>query len=329
MNIEFGHDFLEQALPRDREILAVVAEPLFDRTSSNFQNHNIHPVLPPEMEEKELERWVSTLPQKELVVGIGGGVCMDAAKFVAWKNDVHLWQAPSIVSVDAAVTETIGIRRDGIVKYIGMIWPEKVLVDIDLIQSAPKHFNRAGSGDILSIHTALYDWKLAAEITGEPYHPDIADQSNQLLDRLGKASSDIYNITSDGIKELMNLYVAEVDLCQQMGNSRPEEGSEHFWAYHVEYLTGQSYIHGELVALGILLMSALQENELARIKALIDSLGIRYRPEDLNLSHKALVNSLVGARTFVQNQDLPFSILHHLAIDQEKAERLIDRIYGL
>ncbi len=326
MNIEYGHDFLEQQLPRDRQILAVVTEPLFDRTSSNFQNHDIHPVLPPEMEEKELERWVSELPKRELVVGIGGGVCMDAAKFVAWKNDVYLWQAPSIVSVDAAVTETIGIRRDGIVKYIGTIWPEKVLVDIDLIQSAPKHINRAGSGDILSIHTALYDWKLAAEITGEPYHPDIADQSNQLLDRLGKASSDIYNVTSEGIKELMNLYVAEVDLCQQMGNSRPEEGSEHFWAYHVEYLTGQSYIHGELVALGILLMSALQENELPRIKALIDSLGIRYRPEALHLDHETLITSLVKAKIFVQNVDLPYSILHHRSIDIPLAEKLIEQI---
>jgi glycerol dehydrogenase-like iron-containing ADH family enzyme len=114
-----------------------------------------------------------------------------------------------------------------------------------------------------------------------------------------------------------------------MGNSRPEEGSEHFWAYHVEYLTGQSYIHGELVALGILLMSALQENELHRIKAMIDSLGIRYRPEDLRLSHKTLIDSLVGAKTFVQNHDLPFSILHHLSIDEKEAERLIECIYGL
>jgi glycerol-1-phosphate dehydrogenase [NAD(P)+] len=219
MNIKYAHDFLEQQLPRDQEILAVVAEPLFERTSSNFQNHNIYPVLPPAMEEKELERWCSELPQKELVVGIGGGVCMDAAKFVAWKNGQLLWQAPSIVSVDAAVTETIGIRREGIVKYIGTIWPEKVLVDIDLIQSAPKHINRAGSGDILSIHTALYDWKLASEITGEPYYPGVAGQSKQLLDRISMASSDIYNVTSAGIKELMNLYVAEVDLCQQMGNS--------------------------------------------------------------------------------------------------------------
>jgi glycerol dehydrogenase-like iron-containing ADH family enzyme len=56
-----------------------------------------------------------------------------------------------------------------------------VIVDAALIRTAPAHLNRGGVGDILSIHTALYDWRLAHARTGEPYDAAVAQQSAALL----------------------------------------------------------------------------------------------------------------------------------------------------
>ena len=96
-----------------------------------------------------------------MVIGLGGGSALDTAKYVTWKTGKPLFQIPSITSVDAAFTDAIGVRIDQRVRYIGHILPQRVVLDIDLVRSAPPRLNRSGVGDILSCHTALYDWRLA------------------------------------------------------------------------------------------------------------------------------------------------------------------------
>ena len=58
--------------------------------------------------------------------------------------------APSIVSVDACLTDAAAVRREGRVHYLGHVVPREVVVDFDLICKAPPELNRAGAGDILS-----------------------------------------------------------------------------------------------------------------------------------------------------------------------------------
>jgi hypothetical protein len=96
------------------------------------------------------------------VVGLGGGLALDAAKLVAWRLGVPLVQVPSSASNNACFTRTSGClergrrapMRDGPV-------PEAVVVDHELIARAPARLNRAGIGDLLSSHSALADWELA------------------------------------------------------------------------------------------------------------------------------------------------------------------------
>ena len=54
-------------------------------------------------------------------------------------------------------------------------------------------------------------------------------------------------------------------LCLRVGHSGPEEGSEHYFAYAAEALTGRSFVHGEIVGLGVVLMSGLQGRDAARV----------------------------------------------------------------
>ena len=104
----------------------------------------------------------------DVVVGIGGGSSVDTAKFLAWKRQCRMVLVPSIISVDAPLTDTIGVRVDKKVQYVGKIFPEELIIDYTLIGKAPKELNRAGACDIASIHTALHDWALARDHNGEP-----------------------------------------------------------------------------------------------------------------------------------------------------------------
>jgi glycerol dehydrogenase-like iron-containing ADH family enzyme len=95
------------------------------------------------------------------IIGLGGDTAIDTAKYLAWRTGLPLILVPSALTVDAPFTDSAAVRRDGRIHYTGSVAPEAVIVDAALIRTAPAHLNRGGVGDILSIHTALYDWRLA------------------------------------------------------------------------------------------------------------------------------------------------------------------------
>jgi len=261
-----------------------------------------------------VERVAAELPPADTVVGLGGGMALDVAKFVAWRRGVEPVLIPSIASVDACVTNTIGVRDEGRVRYVGFVVPQAVLVDFDLVQSAPLHLNRAGAADILSIHTALWDWKSAADRGLIAYDKEVAHQAAALVDRLEALAGEICAATEDALRWLIEAYAAENALCLRVGHSRPEEGSEHFFAYNVEYRTGRGYIHGELVSLGILLMARLQENEPVRIGRILRAVGVRFQPRDLGLSQAEVEDALLTLLAYVTSEGLPYSVINERAI---------------
>ena len=112
--------------------------------------------------EEDLAALERSLPPADRVVGIGGGMTIDATKYVAWRRGIPFVLAPSIVSVDAPVTNTVAVRRAGTVVYEGFVVAESIVADLALIARAPARLNRAGVGDLLSIHTGRFDWALGA-----------------------------------------------------------------------------------------------------------------------------------------------------------------------
>lgn len=88
-----------------------------------------------------------------VVVGLGGGKAIDAAKGVAWTIGARLVIAPTIASNDSA-TSSLMVLYDDAHRVIGAETlprnPDVVLVDTAEIVRAPVRFFRAGIGDALS-----------------------------------------------------------------------------------------------------------------------------------------------------------------------------------
>ena len=228
------------------------------------------------MDHAKITALAAALPDGSAVFGIGGGMAADLAKFVSWKKSLPLVLMPSILSVDAAFCKAIAVREDNRVRYIGAVFPDYLLIDYDLLRTAPPDLNRAGVGDVISIFTALWDWREAAARLGEPYDAAIAAESSKLLDRLYAGAGALRDVTDDGLQLLSELYVGEVRLCEMMGSSRPEEGSEHFIAYCLEALTRRSFLHGRLVGLGVLVLlhfatSLLRNRLLLQLRTHLDA----------------------------------------------------------
>ncbi len=268
-----------------------------------------------EMDLPVIEKLEQELPLFDWVVGIGGGVSCDLAKYIAWKKSIPLILVPTIVSVDAPFTPSIAVRENNVVRYIGNVVPDKIIIDYNLVKSAPDNLNRAGVADILSIHTALCDWEYARKYNNERYDEHIAQEAERCLYDVDRNAEEIYKVSPKGIDTIVDLYCKEVELCNTFGNARPEEGSEHIVAYHVEYLTKRQFLHGDLVGLGIFCMSRLQENKVEWITKLLERCGVKYRVE--GLSKDEISQSLLRLKEFKDKTGLFFSVIDVKEINNE------------
>jgi glycerol-1-phosphate dehydrogenase [NAD(P)+] len=289
-----------------------------------------------------------------VVAGIGGGVACDAAKYIAWRCGLRFVCIPTAVTVDAFVTPPAGVRFDAPqaqaqaaasgapqaqaaasaitsapappddissvsplsteVRYVGHASPNPLVTDWDLIRTAPAALNVAGVGDILSIHTACWDWEEAVR-AGKSEFPasqeDIAAARAVLADTLA-AAHEIAACSDAGLAALVEGYMRVNALCLPAGHARVEEGSEHYLFYALEARLGRGFVHGHIVGLGVAIMAALQGNGAAEITAAMSAMGLHFQPVHMGISRADLRAALLGLQAFVDRR----SDLWHTVISQ-------------
>jgi glycerol-1-phosphate dehydrogenase [NAD(P)+] len=263
-------------------------------------------------------------------VGVGGGSALDTAKFIASRCGKRLVQIPSITSVDAAFTDAIGVRVGGRVRYVDRIVPDYVVLDVALVCSAPPRLNRAGVGDVLSCHTGLWDWRYACERgRGAAWNEPAAQLGRQLLAELDEHADAIAAVSPAAVRWLASAYQRIGAACATLRHSRFEEGSEHFLAYVYEQRTGAHPLHGELIALCVVAMSALQANDPDRARDLVVRSGVRANPVDLGISRDDFAGAVRALPDYVGHEGLDHSIANDLAVDATEMQRLWAAIESL
>ncbi len=247
-----------------------------------------------------------------VVYAIGGGLAADAAKYISAKLDLPLVVCPTALSVDAFITAASGIRRDGCVVYIETKPPENLILDLEVIAQAPAAIRAAGVTDVMSIATGCWDWKFAHERGRNPqgmeFIPWVYDNAQSILSGVLDCAEAAGRGDREGLKNLYDCLAMEVQLCNQVGHARPEEGSEHYFAYAVENHMGHGLPHGDLVGPGIMIMSGLQGQATGRFESALKACNI---PLD-KIPQEVVNHTLAELPAYCERHGLAFGLAHTL-----------------
>ena len=261
----------------------------------------------------------------EAIYAVGGGLLVDAAKIAMARRDLPLIAVPTALSVDAHLTPASGIRLDGCVFYLETGPPDRLLVDWEVIAAAPSWVRAAGLGDVLSIATGLWDWRYAEDRgenwTGQEWIPYVAELAQVILEEGIRIAESAGRGEQAGLERLLHVLAMEVQLCNLIGHSRPEEGSEHAFAYSVENLVGHGLPHGDLVGPGIVALAAAQGQEITPLREALEASGARL---DQIPAHAAEA-TLHGLADYVRRHRLPFSAASTL--DQRQIEIALESLW--
>jgi|TARA_X000000368_G_scaffold418335_1_gene417639 glycerol-1-phosphate dehydrogenase [NAD(P)+] len=267
-----------------------------------------------------IEKQIEDLPDFDTIVGIGGGMAIDVAKYISWKLNKRLVSIPTILSVDAFTTPAAGVRNNHDVEYLGTATPNPLIIDYNILRTAPKELNIAGVGDLFSIHTASFDWTYANSKgkSEYPFSDKAIEGGEKILEFIYNNIGSIRENNNNGLRAIVEAYISLNTICLPLDHFRIEEGSEHYLFYELEERLKRPFIHGNIIGLGIYLLSRLQNNDPKFITQMMNDSGLVYHPYSMNIDKKDLVDSLLNLKKFVGSKEkLWFTVIDDSDINIE------------
>lgn len=269
-------------------------------------------------------------PQVRVIYGVGGGLVCDVAKYIGWRRKLPVVIVPTALSVDGFFTAIVAVRENGVVDYETTGPAERVIVDWDVVRSAPPELRGTGITEILSIVTGLLDWRYAAERNKNTPDTRFQQWAAALAAGIAQNAFKIAKGVGEGrveaLRELLDLICMEVQLTNQLGHNRPQEGSEQFFAAAIEprVLRSGRVTYADLVGPGILIAASLHGQDVGPIRQTIANAGVRLgqlRPVDI-------MDTLQMLPQYVRMNKLPYTILNDFEPTTERIQQVM-RATGL
>ena len=228
------------------------ADPIHNCTESNL---------------KYLQAEIKTT-QPNMIIGVGGGKVLDCAKLIAHQHNLPIITIPTTAATCAAWTALSNVYSDdGAFSYDVSLshCPELLVVDYDLIATAPKRTLISGIGD------AIAKWYEASVSSGNSDRTLViaaVQEARILRDILFQKSAEaIQNTESDAWQEVVDATVCLAGVIGGIGGAQCRTVAAHAVHNGLTHLPQtHGTLHGEKVAYGILVQLRLEEfqgNQLA------------------------------------------------------------------
>ncbi|MBQ7706500.1 MAG: iron-containing alcohol dehydrogenase, partial [Lachnospiraceae bacterium] len=99
----------------------------------------------------------------QVILGIGGGKVIDTAKYAAYLRKLPFISIPTSASSDGFSSASASLIVNGRRTSVPARMAYGIVVDTDIIKSAPERFLYSGIGDMVAKITSLYDWLFESE----------------------------------------------------------------------------------------------------------------------------------------------------------------------
>ncbi len=255
------------------------------------------------------------------VLAMGNGPLIEAARYVAWRAGSSLVVVPTAVTGEQVVKSDVILREGAGIEVLGNKDAELLAVDYEIVWGGPEEETRAAVGEILSILTAVEDWKAAGEAAG--YDSAVAEKAVELLDETMDRADDIFDLTQSGIRQIVNSLVKREELSCSAGTRRPIEGPEHAFVECALATAGKALPRGGLLCLGVILMSELQGRRSRPIKQFLKWVQVDWNPERVGLSGEELALALEALPQFARERGLFYTTLDKREVDRETLQGVI------
>ena len=254
----------------------------------------------------------------DLIIGVGGGKALDAAKLLAYQCHLPVVTIPTSAATCAAWTALSNVySEEGAFLYDVSLenCPDLLLLDYDLIATAPTYTLVAGIGD------AIAKWYEASVSSGNSEQTLIVSavqQARVLRDILFQKSAAALQSPGSAVwKEVVDATVLLAGVIGGLGGAECRTVAAHAVHNGLTHLPVHSSIHGEKVAFGILVQLRLEEmvqgNQLAatsrqQLLKFYTEIGLPQKLSDLGLENISLKELEQAAELAL----LPKSDIHRL-----------------
>jgi glycerol-1-phosphate dehydrogenase [NAD(P)+] len=253
--------------------------------------------------------------QYDAIVGVGGGRVLDVTKFAAARVGLPVVAVATNLAHDGIGSPTSILDTDSGRASYGVPAPIAVLVDLELVRSAPPRSVRAGIGEALSNLCAIADWQLAHDRTGEAVDGLALllarSAADAVLHQRGTIESDSFLLT------LAESLVLSGQAMVIAGSSRPCSGACHEISHAIDMLyPDRRGYHGEQVGVGAAFATFLREDE-ERLEEMVAALrwhGLPVVPGDLGLDEDQFTRVVLHAP---RTRPGRHTILEELALGEE------------
>lgn len=219
----------------------------------------------------------------QVIVGIGGGKVIDAAKYSAYLRKLPFISIPTSSSSDGFSSASASLLVNGRRTSVPAKMAYGIVVDTDIIKSAPERFLYSGIGDMVSKITAIYDWVYESKLgysTLDDFAVMIAKKAVNSFVRT--PFTDIHEELF--LKELLDSLAMSGIANEIAGGSAPTSGSEHLISHALDKMSDAPQLHGIQVGIATYLMALVQDHRYVRIHKIFKDTGFFDYVETLNLN---------------------------------------------
>ncbi len=211
------------------------------------------------------------LDRKSLLIALGGGVVGDMTGFTAsiYQRGIGFIQVPTtlLAQVDASVGGKTGVNSAYGKNLIGAFYqPEAVYIDTDFLKTLPKREFAAGIAEIIKM-AVMFD----KEYFNFLVDADFSDRESleKIIGRCVELKAEVVNLDEkeSGIRAVLNY--------------------GHTFGHVIENETNYTtYLHGEAVAIGIVMANALARELGLMTQSQIDEVGRLLEKHQLPTTYK-------------------------------------------